>query len=90
MGTAVLNSSKTLTKMLQITTLQKQPWTISDDKQRTFEEHYEKERAEDLEGRSYFPEEFQKDRGLLSEYRRWRQVVKFAPRARAHAEGRDV
>ncbi len=76
--------------MLKITTLQGEPWTISDDKQRRFEEHYAKERAEDLQGRSYVPEEFKNDREFFHEYRRWRQVEKTHPKFLAQLEGRDI
>ena len=76
--------------MLEITTLQGEPWSISEDKQRRFEEHYTKERSEDRQGRSYVPEEFQKDREFFHEYRRWRQVVKTGPKLRAQLEGRDI
>lgn len=55
-----------------------------------FEEHYAKERSEDVQGRSYFPEEFQQDREFFHEYRRWRQVVKFTPKLKAQLEGRDI
>ena len=90
MGTAVLNSSKTPTTMLEITKLDGTPWSISEDKQKRFEAHYEKESSEDRQGRSYTPEEFKKDREFFMEYRRWRQVVKTAAKVEAQLQGRDV